>query len=111
MQSLVSCFVSVLFSHQTGRAKQNDEPRSRNERTEVAFTGAKRKVFSLAVCLQQDKGGMHLDKESIRIVFHGDPAAVQFSDEEQRIFYEALLTRILDLYRQEQEQQQKQERK
>ena len=96
----------MLFSHQPGRAKQNDEPRFRSERTEVAFTGAKRKVFSLAVCLHQDKGGMHLDKESIRIVFHGDPAAIQFSDEEQRIFYGALLTRILDLYRQEKEQKQ-----
>ena len=53
---------------------------------------------------------MHLDKEPIRIVFHGDPAAVRFSDEEQRIFYGALLTRILDLYRQEKEQKQ-QERK
>ena len=106
MECLVSCFVSVLFSHQTGRAKQNDEPRFRSERTEVAFTGAKRKVFSLAVCLQQDKGGTHLDKEPIRIVFHGDPAAVQFSDEEQRIFYGALLARILDLYRQEKEQTQ-----
>ena len=69
------------------------------------------KCFRCAVCLQQDKGGTHLDKKPIRIVFHGDPAAVRFSDEEQRIFYGALLTRILDLYRQEQEQQQKQERK
>ena len=64
------------------------------------------KCFRYAVCLQQDKGGTHLDKEPIRIVFHGDPAAVQFSDEEQRIFYGALLTRILDLYRQEKEQKQ-----
>ena len=106
MECLVSCFVSVLFSHQTGRAKQNDEPKFRNERAEVAFTGVIRKVFSLAVCLQQDKGGTHLDKEPIRIVFHGDPAAVHLNDEEQRIFYEALLTRILDLYRQEKEQKQ-----
>lgn len=69
------------------------------------------KCFRYAVCLQQDEGGVHLKKEPIRIVFYGDPAAIQFSDEEQRIFYGALLTRILDLYRQEQEQQQKQERK
>ena len=106
MECLVSCFVSVLFSHQTGRAKQNDEPKFRNERAEVAFTGVIRKVFSLAVCLQQDEGGVYLDKEPVRIVFHGDPAAVHLNDDEQRIFYGALLTRIVDLYRQEKEQKQ-----
>lgn len=28
-----------------------------------------------------------MEKEPIRIVFHGDPAAVHLNDEEQRIFY------------------------
>ena len=104
--------LSLCYSHtkQAGQSKMtNRDSEMKGQR--LHLRAQNEKCFRYAVCLQQDKGGMHLDKEPIRIVFHGDPAAIQFSDEEQRIFYGALLTRILDLYRQEQEQQQKQERK
>ena len=103
--------LSLCYSHtkQAGQSKMtNRDSEMKGQR--LHLRAQNEKCFRYAVCLQQDKGGVHLEKEPIRIVFRGDPAAVRFSDEEQRIFYRALLTRILDLYRQEKELKQ-QERK
>ena len=99
--------LSLCYSHtkQAGQSKMtNRDSEVKGQR--LHLRAQNEKCFRYAVCLQQDEGGVHLKKEPIRIVFHGDPAPIQFSDEEQRIFYGALLTRILDLYRQEKEQKQ-----
>ena len=99
--------LSLCYSHtkQAGQSKMtNRDSEVKGQR--LHLRAQNEKCFRYAICLQQDKGGTHLDKEPIRIVFHGDPAAVHLNDEEQRIFYEALLAQILDLYRQEKEQKQ-----
>ncbi len=57
--------------------------------------------FDFSLCynkFKKTKGGTHLS-EKTEIITHGEVTIENLSEEEQRMLYISLLTRVLDIYR------------